>query len=284
MHRARLAGGRTSPASSTFFGDRLTSCQVADLAVVELRHEAGLRIPRHEHERAYLSLILAGTFTESCGRRRTRFSEPGMLLLHPVGEVHWEQMNRVAVSSLNIELGSSWLRELLEIGAPLDRSFDVRDERIALAGARLVSECRREDRDSALAVESLTWEILHASMRLEPSAPERTPPRWLRDLRDLIDGSVGAPPPLCSIAKAAGVHPVYFAAVFRRFHGCSLGEYYRRRRLEAARARLADPDLPLARVAFEVGFADQSHFTRTFRRYTGMSPGQYRTFLGFKTS
>jgi AraC-like DNA-binding protein len=63
-----------------------------------------------------------------------------------------------------------------------------------------------------------------------------------------------------------------------------LGEYYRRRRLEAGRARLANPDLPLSRVAFEVGFADQSHFTRTFKQYTGMSPGQYRTFLGFKTS
>jgi AraC family transcriptional regulator len=257
---------------------------VADLAIVELRHEARLRIPRHEHERAYVSLILAGTFTESCGRRRTRFSEPGMLLLHPPGEVHWEQMNRVAVSSLNIELGSSWLRELLEIGAPLDRSFDVRDERIAIAGARLSSECRRQDRDSALAVESLTWEILHASLRRDPSTTERTPPRWLRDLRDLIDGSLGAPPPLRSVAKAVGVHPVYFAAVFRRFHDCSLGEYYRRRRLEAARAKLANPDLPLSRVAFEVGFADQSHFTRTFKRYTGMSPGQYRTFLGFKTS
>jgi AraC family transcriptional regulator len=257
---------------------------VADLAIVELRHEARLRIPRHEHERAYVSLIQAGTFTESCGRRRTRFSEPGMLLLHPPGEVHWEQMNRVAVSSLNIELGSSWLRELLEIGAPLDRSFDVRDERIAIAGARLSSECRRQDRDSALAVESLTWEILHASLRRDPSTTERTPPRWLRDLRDLIDGSLGAPPPLRSVAKAVGVHPVYFAAVFRRFHDCSLGEYYRRRRLEAARAKLANPDLPLSRVAFEVGFADQSHFTRTFKRYTGMSPGQYRTFLGFKTS
>src|SRR4051812_40638075 len=114
---------RKRPESSIFFGEKVGVCQVADLAVVELRHNGGLRIPRHEHERAYLSLILAGTFTESCGRRATRFSEPGMLLLHPPGEVHWEQMNRVPVSSLNIELGSSWLRQLLEIGAPLDRSF-----------------------------------------------------------------------------------------------------------------------------------------------------------------
>jgi AraC family transcriptional regulator len=263
-------------------GRKLGTWEVADLAIVDLMHDAGLRIPRHGHERAYLSLIRAGTFTESCGRR-TRFSEPGMLLLHPPGEVHWERMNRVPVSSLNVELGFSWLRELLEIGSPLDRSFDVRDERIVRAGARLVSELRRQDRDSALAVESVTWEILHASMRNDPFAAERTAPRWLRDARDLIDESLDAVPPLRHVAKAAGVHPVHFAAVFRRFHGCSVGEYFRRRRLDAARAKLADPDLPLSRIAVEVGFADQSHFTRTFKRYTGMSPGQYRTFLAFKT-
>ncbi len=90
------------------------------------------------------------------------------------------------------------------------------------------------------------------------------------------------------IAERAGVHPVHpvhpvhFAVVFRRFHGCSLGEYARRRRLTAARAKLADRQLSLSQVAYESGFADQSHLSRTFKRYTGMTPRQYRTFLAFK--
>jgi AraC family transcriptional regulator len=41
--------------------------------------------------------------------------------------------------------------------------------------------------------------------------------------------------------------------------------------------------IPLALVAAEAGFADQSHLTRTFKRFTGMTPGRYRTFLLFKT-
>jgi AraC-like DNA-binding protein len=75
---------------------------------------------------------------------------------------------------------------------------------------------------------------------------------------------------------------VHFAAVFRRHYGCSVGEYLRRRRVHRARQRLAETDLPLAEIATEAGFADQSHLTRMFKRFVGLTPGQYRTFLAFK--
>ncbi len=79
------------------------------------------------------------------------------------------------------------------------------------------------------------------------------------------------------------MHPVHFAATFRRYFGCSVGEYRRRRRIQLAHDKLADPELTLAHVAADVGFADQSHLTRAFKRFTGMTPGEYRTFLTFKT-
>ncbi len=45
---------------------------------------------------------------------------------------------------------------------------------------------------------------------------------------------------------------------------------------EVAKARLADPALALCEVAFMLGFADQSAFTRAFKRWTGVTPGQWR--------
>ena len=48
------------------------------------------------------------------------------------------------------------------------------------------------------------------------------------------------------------------------------------RRLAKSRELLARTDLSLSEVAFAVGFADQSHFTRRFRRVVGVSPGQFR--------
>jgi AraC family transcriptional regulator len=76
---------------------------------------------------------------------------------------------------------------------------------------------------------------------------------------------------------------VHFAVCFRRFYGCSAGEYLRRIRFEQACRMLKQPHASLAEIAHATGFADQSHFTRFLKRITGLTPGEYRTFLSFKT-
>lgn len=57
----------------------------------------------------------------------------------------------------------------------------------------------------------------------------------------------------------------------------------RRRRILSARRLLANPEIPLAQIALDVGFADQSHFSRIYKQFTGRTPSQERTFLAFKT-
>lgn len=247
--------------------------------LIESHHAAGTRVPRHSHEHAYFCLNLGGDYTERYGRRR-RECHQGMLVFHPPGECH-AQEHHGDVASLNVELDEGWLRRIAELVAPLDQPAEFRGDEIADAGVLLLRELRRDDRDSALAIEGLALEILAASARRERTVDRRAP-RWLRDACDLLDPSADGAS-LRVLAARAGVHPVHFAATFRRFFGCSLGEHQRRRRFERARARLADRDTTLAEIAAEVGFADQSHFTRTFKRFSGMTPSEYRTFLGFKT-
>lgn len=59
-------------------------------------------------------------------------------------------------------------------------------------------------------------------------------------------------------------------------HGLSWQQWLDRSREELARQYLADPVLSLAEVALLLGFSEQSAFTRAFRRWTGLRPGQYR--------
>jgi AraC family transcriptional regulator len=55
-----------------------------------------------------------------------------------------------------------------------------------------------------------------------------------------------------------------------------VGEYVRRVRVEFARDAVVNTDAPLVEIAYRAGFADHSHFTRTFKRLTGMTPYEFR--------
>jgi len=64
----------------------------------------------------------------------------------------------------------------------------------------------------------------------------------------------------------------------RQAFGVTVCEYSRSLRLDWAATQL-EGDVRLAQVALEAGFADQSHFTRAFRRHVGVTPGRYRELL-----
>jgi AraC family transcriptional regulator len=78
------------------------------------------------------------------------------------------------------------------------------------------------------------------------------------------------------MAEAVGAHPVYLSREFHRHFRCTVGEYVRQLRIELACHKLSGSDEPLALIALAAGFFDQSHFSRTFKLLTGMSPAQYR--------
>jgi AraC family transcriptional regulator len=72
------------------------------------------------------------------------------------------------------------------------------------------------------------------------------------------------------------VHPVHLARTFRRYYHCSPGEYVRRLRLESATRELCASDASLIEIALAAGYCDQSHFSKSFKRHTGMSPARFR--------
>jgi AraC-like DNA-binding protein len=81
------------------------------------------------------------------------------------------------------------------------------------------------------------------------------------------------------LAKLAGVSQSQFERRFHRIFGATPYEYLLRVRITAARTLLETTDRTIADIACETGFYDHSHFTRTFKRVVGVSPGHYRKNL-----
>ena len=82
---------------------------------------------------------------------------------------------------------------------------------------------------------------------------------------------------MADVALAVGVEPDRLARAFRRVYHEPMASYVRRLRVRAAAELLmAETDATIAGIAAEVGFADQSHLTRSFVRTLGTTPATYR--------
>jgi len=86
-----------------------------------------------------------------------------------------------------------------------------------------------------------------------------------------------------TIACDLAMHPVALARAFRRTHGCSITDVRRRSRVRRA-ASLIGSGLPLADVALEAGFSDQSHFCRHFKLELGLTPAAFRGLIHSRPS
>jgi AraC family transcriptional regulator len=111
----------------------------------------------------------------------------------------------------------------------------------------------------------------------ERNAPPKpaTPSEPIRRARDFAASRPGEVRSLDDLARVAGLSRYHFARRFRRETGETPWRFVRRQRVERA-VRLLEEGRPPAEVAFETGFADQSHLTRTLREYDGRTPGDVR--------
>lgn len=98
----------------------------------------------------------------------------------------------------------------------------------------------------------------------------------LRRAVDYLEDHLGGGLDLQSWAKEVGLSPYHFARLFRRTTGFAPHQFILHRRVERAKSILGASDASFSAVAYDLGFANQSHFNRVFRQYTQMTPGEWR--------
>jgi len=138
-------------------------------------------------------------------------------------------------------------------------------------------EFSQPDRYTPIMLESLTMEALVSLHRDQNQIPPcQSCSRWLERARELIHEELSESLTLDRIAAEVGVHPAHLAKAFRRQYGGNVGEYIRRLRLARATHLLESTEMTIASIAWETGFGDQSHFTKSFKKSTGQTPNAYR--------
>jgi AraC family transcriptional regulator len=213
----------------------------------------------HHHPRACLAVVVGGTVRKTYAHA-THDASRATVIAMPAAEPHADRFGPAGAEIVVVELDQE-----------LDCTLAYEDWGATAVAHRIRSELAEPDAHSSLALEGLALELT-ALVARRPHASSG----WVDDAAAILRARFRRPPSAAELAAEVGVHPSHLARCFRARHGESVGSYVRNVRLDWAADRLATSDVALARVACEAGFADQSHFTRSFARRFGITPGRYR--------
>ena len=253
------------------FGRQLRSFEVNGFLFTESEYQAHTVLARHAHDLASINFILDGVYCEDVDRTTGAYT-PMELVFKPPREMHANRFSGLGARSLLIEAPQERVAALGPQASILSTNAHLRTPRLTGIASHLYREFRELDDFSLLSIEGLTLELLAVASR---AAHSRTPD-LVREATDLIHDSFRTSLTLSGVASKVGAHPSHLARSFRGHHGCTVGDYLRRLRVEYVADRLTASDDPVAAISLDAGFADQSHCTRTFKKYFGQTPAQYR--------
>ncbi len=253
-------------------GATIRSMDVNGFIVTDTVHAPNMSLPMHAHENAGLAFVLSGSFREVAGPS-VRQCRAETLVIRPPRDPHEDLYGERGAHSLLIEVTPSRLQSL---AAAFDSAALIDSSAVAVKLRRVHDEMRLADAFSSLAIEGLLLESFAELARMRTASAGPRVPRWLAAARDYVREHFVDGITLSDVARHVSVHPMHLARSFRSCFGASVGEYLRSTRIEQATRLIATTSRSLADIALEMGYSDQSHLTREFRRVHGTGPGAYR--------
>ena len=252
--------------------DKVRYTAAHGVSVSEARFPARLAVPEHWHATGYACITLAGSVMDTIASRQSP-AQAGYSCYVPPFAPHANEFGRAGARCLLFEIEGRTLEWFGEAGLDTARPWSGFGGAAAWSGFLLYRMLRA---GTATSLDVETFLLTAFGRRLPPPPKASRAPAWLGRVRDTLECALRRPPSLAMLAREADVHPMHLVRVFRTHRGCSPGEYVQTRRIAHACRLLVDTDLPLARLGLELGYHDQSHFTRAFTARLGVPPGTYR--------
>lgn len=217
----------------------------------------------------------------------------------PSYEVRWKTLSGTPMQSLHLQLSRDlFLRTAEEVAecdparlSLLERS-GFQDPLLTQIGYTLWRELEQRSSAGKLyaqsAAQMLAVHLLRHYTSAGPAIENRKEPaqgltqQQMRRVIDFVQAHLDQDLSLEALARQAGFSAYHFARLFRQTTGESPHQFVLRQRIERAQRLLKQGGVPLAHVALESGFANQSHLTQVFKRHIGLTPRAYRQDLSIR--
>lgn len=245
-----------------------------------------MSLPEHEHPEIQIGMHFVSKFR---GKSQPAGDVPTYFSLIPSGKPHvggWDDGSEVVVtqlSKLQVECAAG---ELLRSSRSEILSTACSVDPVLLAmGTVLRREFLLGSITDPLLIEAVGTVIAGHLVRRWSSEPNqlstkgRLTPLQTRKTLEAIEAWMASGIRIRALADHLGMGTHQFTRFFRQTTGHSPYRFVMMRRVERARTLLEATALPLAQIAFDLGFVSQSHFTSVFRREMHVTPQAYRSLF-----
>jgi len=174
-----------------------------------------------------------------------------------------------------VELRPDWFEAHGLKSNSLQGSINIQDPHLIKMMYNIFKEVKLDCRLGGLAIESLLTQLLDTAAEPSKSSMNRKP-IWALRLKDILHDSPCADWTLQSLSQELAIHPVHLSRDFSKHFQCNLGDYIRMLKVQAALRMFQHKDSTLTEIALTCGFADQSHFIRSFKALHHITPLTFR--------
>lgn len=224
----------------------------------------------HSHENLHLTLFLKGGTVEK-RRKETKECLPGMVTLYRSYEQHKNYNTKLPSKNINLDISSNLMQNLCISESGMQEL--VADQ--ASAKTLMLRLYRESLEADAFTSDSLKILLTNFSNKALFFQQPGGVPSWVKKLYELLNDRWNENIGLNELAMELNLHPVTISRFFPAYFGNNYGAYMRKLKIDRAIDLIIQKKYTLTQIAYQCGFADQSHFIRTFKKLTGFLPKHF---------
>jgi AraC family transcriptional regulator len=240
--------------------------RLAGAHVARIMHPPRQRIGAHGHDWPVLTLYRMGAYREEAEDGAIVLDGPSVVF-QPAGAAHEDEIGDRGLEALALAFDPAWLSAEARAAMPRRTQWRLGGRIAARARALALTWLTA---DGARVREETSRFLAEVFTTRDVSAPA---PAWAARVAEALETG---PHATAALARSLALHPAWLARAYRSWRGEGMAETVRRRRVERAALLLRASAAPLADIAAECGFCDQSHMNRSFHAVLNRTPLEVR--------